>query len=86
MFEKEAEVYFETVCLHSYADTEEQLKEDVVPAFQKGAEYGYNKAKKEMQEQIEKMKNCQNCRKFHNLSYDCTYAEVCNEWEIKENE
>ena len=34
----------ETVCLHSYADTEEQLKEDVVPAFQKGAEFGYNKA------------------------------------------
>ena len=51
MFEKEAEEYFETVCLHSYADTEEQLKEDVVPAFQKGAEFGYNKAKEEMQEQ-----------------------------------
>jgi hypothetical protein len=44
MFEKEAEEYFETECLHSYADTEEQLKEDVVPAFQKGAEFGYNKA------------------------------------------
>ena len=26
MFEKEADEYFETVCLHSYADTEEQLK------------------------------------------------------------
>ena len=44
MFEKEAEEYFETECLHSYADTEEQLKEDVVTAFQKGAEFGYNKA------------------------------------------
>jgi hypothetical protein len=44
MFEKEAEEYFETECLHSYADTEEQLKEDVIPAFQKGAEFGYNKA------------------------------------------
>ena len=51
MFEKleeeievKADEYFETVCLHSYADTEEQLKEDVVPAFQKGAEFGYNKA------------------------------------------
>jgi hypothetical protein len=44
MFEKEAEEYFKTECLHSYADTEEQLKEDVVPAFQKGAEFGYNKA------------------------------------------
>ena len=44
MLEKEADEYFETVCLHSYADTEEQLKEDVVPAFKKGAEFGYNKA------------------------------------------
>ena len=51
MFEKleeeievKADEYFETVCLHSYADTEEQLKEDVVPAFKKGAEFGYNKA------------------------------------------
>ena len=44
MFEKEADEYFETECLHSYADTEEQLKEDVVTAFQKGAEFGYNKA------------------------------------------
>ena len=43
MFEKDAEEYFETECLHSYADTEEQLKEDVVSAFQKGAEFGYNK-------------------------------------------
>lgn len=34
--------------------------------------------------QNEKMKCCHNCRKFHNLSYDCTCAEVCNEWEIKE--
>ena len=44
MFEKEAEEYFETECMHTYADTEEELKEDVVPAFQKGAEFGYNKA------------------------------------------
>ena len=51
MFEKEADEYFETECLHSYADTEEQLKEDVVTAFQKGAEFGYNKAMDEMQEQ-----------------------------------
>ena len=30
--------------MHSYSDTEEKLKEDVVHAFQKGAEFGYNKA------------------------------------------
>ncbi len=40
----------------------------------------------ELEKQIEKMKCCHNCRKFHNLSYDCTCAEVCNEWEIKEND
>ena len=34
--EQKAEEYFETECPHSYADTEEQLKEDVVEAFQKG--------------------------------------------------
>lgn len=37
----------------------------------------------ELEAQIEKMKCCQNCRKFNNLSYDCTCAEVCNEWEIR---
>ena len=43
MFEKEAEEYFENECLHSYADTEEELKEDVAAAFKSGAEFGYNK-------------------------------------------
>lgn len=38
----------------------------------------------QLEAQIEKMKCCHNCRKFHNLSYDCTCAEVCNEWELKE--
>lgn len=36
----------------------------------------------ELKAQIEKMKCCHNCKKFHNLSYDCTCAEVCNEWEL----
>ena len=37
-----------------------------------------------LKKKIEKMKCCHNCRKFHNLSYDCTCAEVCNEWELTE--
>ena len=41
------------------------------------------KDKGELTDQIEKMKCCQNCRKFNNLSYDCTCAEVCNEWELR---
>lgn len=100
MFEKEAEEYAEInkPFLNRY---------DCVCVFKDGAEFGYNKAKEEMQEQglalqsdmnktieqnivlkaqIEEMKCCHNCRKFHNLSYDCTCAEVCNEWEIKEND
>lgn len=50
------------------------------------AEKWITKVTKELKTQIEKMKCCHNCRKFHNLSYDCTCAEVCNEWEIKEND
>lgn len=38
----------------------------------------------ELKAQIKKMKCCQNCRKFNNLSYDCTCAKVCKEWELKE--
>ena len=34
--EELAKEYFESVCLHSYADTEEELKEDVVAAFLAG--------------------------------------------------
>lgn len=42
-----------------------------------------DKENAELKAQIEKMKCCQNCRKFNNLSYDCTCAEVCNEWELR---
>ena len=44
MFEKDAEEmaeeYFNSECLHSYADTEEELKEDVVAAFLAGLKAG----------------------------------------------
>ncbi len=35
-----ANKYFDEECLHSYADNEEQLKEDVVSAFLKGLKTG----------------------------------------------
>ena len=35
-----ANKYFDEECLHSYADNEEQLKEDVVSAFLKGLKIG----------------------------------------------
>lgn len=38
--EEMAEEYFESKCLHSYADTEEELKEDVVDAFLAGLKAG----------------------------------------------
>ena len=108
MFEKEAEEYIKANNLEWELECHRTSPiGEVEQAFQKGAEFGYNKAKEEMQEQglalqsdmdktieqniqlkkqIEKMKCCHNCKKFHNLSYDCTCAEVCNEWEIKEND
>ena len=72
MFEKEAEEYFETECLHSYADTEEQLKEDVVPAFQKGAEFGYNKAKEEYATELKEV--VETCNHWQEV------AEKANKW------
>ena len=111
MFEKEAEEYFEKECLHSYADTEEELKEDVMAAFKAGAEFGYNKAKgdcrmtetiradnsetlknvllriKALEEQIEKMKCCENCAWWYRLpngQKDC--AEKCenlDNWSLR---
>ena len=38
--EEMAEEYFNNECLHSYADTEEELKEDVVTAFLAGLKAG----------------------------------------------
>lgn len=52
MFEKEAEEYADNQigCGDGYYEWT-----DVTQAYQKGAEFGYNKAKEEMQEQIEKL-------------------------------
>ena len=87
MFEKEAKEYFENECLHSYADTEEELKEDVVAAFKDGAEFGYNKGKEDVKTTILKLRNCMNCK--HRDVGDYTSCEVigvvlCNHWEMKE--
>ena len=38
--EELANKYFDEECQHSYADNEEQLREDVVPAYIKGYEKG----------------------------------------------
>ena len=64
--------------------------------FKDGAEFGYNKAKEEMQAQIEKMKCCENC-KHH---YWAGGADLCcrlreneckdmiklEKWELEEND
>ena len=44
--EEMAEEYFNSECLHSYADTEEELKEDVVAAFLAGLKAGRPKCHK----------------------------------------
>lgn len=45
----------------------------------------------ELKKQIEKMKNCNNCKHYHNETYDCRdycdFEDVCKnheKWEIKE--
>lgn len=47
-------------------------EEDMKYAFLAGAEFGYNKAKKEMQAQIEKMKCCMKCEHWY------YYKSFCN--------
>lgn len=71
--------------IKQYAERKEGLH---IPAelYLEDIQKAYEAGQKDSEAQIEKMKNCHNCRKFHNLSYDCTCAEVCNEWEIKEND
>ena len=70
--EELANKYFDEECQHSYADNEEQLREDVVPAYIKGYEKGESDEKfrtkqvvtkdmAELKTLIEKMKCCGNC-------------------------
>ena len=74
---------------HTHKLVDKPTKQDIYLREESIFIQGYRQSEKrvaELEAQIEKMKNCHNCRKFHNLSYDCTCAEVCNEWEIKEND
>ena len=87
MFEKEAKEYFENECLHSYADTEEELKEDVVAAFKDGAEFGYNKGKEDVKTTILKLRNCMNCKHRDTRGYSSCKDKgivLCSHWEMKE--
>ena len=71
--EELANKYFEEQCEHTYADTVEQLKEDVVTAFLQGYAKGETDEKfrtkqvvtkdmAELKTLIEKMKCCENCQ------------------------
>lgn len=73
--EELANKYFDEECQHSYADNEEQLREDVVSAYIKGYEKGEADEKfrtkqvitkdiAELKAQIEKMKCCENITDF----------------------
>jgi len=63
MFEKEAEEWVKTKGTDAITCLKENIGWDDVceQAFKDGAEFGYNKAKEELQAQIEKMKCCGNC-------------------------
>lgn len=71
--EELANKYFEEQCEHTYADTLEELREDVVAAFLQGYAKGETDEKfrtkqvvtkdmAELKAQIEKMKCCENCK------------------------
>lgn len=51
MFEKEAEEYYEDVTVGTFQECTENFADAVLTAYKDGAEFGYNKAKEEMQEQ-----------------------------------
>ena len=79
--EELANKYFEEQCEHTYADTIEELKEDVVTAFLQGYAKGETDEKfrtkqvvtkdmAELKAQIEKMKCCENC-KHSNTTCEC---------------
>ena len=50
MFEKEAEEYYEETTIGTFQECAEDFQDAVETAFIDGAEYGYNQAKKEMEE------------------------------------
>jgi hypothetical protein len=53
-----ANKYFDEECKHSYADNEEQLKEDVISAFLKGLEIGkeeWHRSENELPEDTSKL-------------------------------
>ena len=80
MFEKEAEE-FERRKHYRYEDNDYcgDIADGIIQAYQQGAEFGYNKAKGELEErnaklekenedmkkQIEQMKRCSNCKNFN---------------------
>ena len=106
MFEKEAEervkdyIIEKWDCLMKPCKTLEDCRskelefDDAVNLVKDGAEFGYNKAKEEMQEQIDKMKMCCNCEKWRNwkeefddISYPCSKhnaTDKCTLWKLKE--
>lgn len=49
--EKEAEEYYEDVTVDTFQECTENFADAVLTAYKDGAEFGYNKAEEEMQEQ-----------------------------------
>ena len=94
--EELANKYFEEQCEHTYADTLEELKEDVVTAFLQGYAKGETDEKfrtkrvvtkdmAELKAQIEKMKCCGNCD-FMFRDWNCYYDKECknkDHWKLR---
>lgn len=95
MFEKEAKEY-EKRKHYLYEDNDYcgDIADGIMQAYQQGAEFGYNKCDKiirkenaELKEQIEKMKNCQNCRwwDWNTCKHKDGFCKSRLNWESKRN-
>ena len=66
MFEKEAEEYYENVTVGTFQECTENFADAVLTAYKDGAEFGYNKAREEMQAQEYSMS-------YENGIFKCKY-------------
>ena len=88
MFEKESEEYIKKNNLEWELECNRTSPiGEVKQAFQEGAEFGYNKAKEEMKEQIEKMKCCYNCSKdCGSIDRRICFENKMKDWTMKEKQ
>lgn len=66
MFEKEAKEYVPNINWHAYSSKE--IREEMIVCYQKGAEFGYNKAK---------------ANEWHKQDIDDIYDSISKDWSVR---